>query len=152
MKNIVKTLALICVFFALTPGVLIRLPIKGGIYKIAVLHALLFGAIYFIVTNVFGVLREGVTCNGPKGYLNSCASLGSKNTCNSSNVGKCNTNQNGICTAKTPYTLVNNPNKQGCDYTGINNANECSDNKSCTSDKKKKCSSQPNTYDWVCYG
>ena len=59
MDNILKTLALVCVFFVLTPGVLIQMPIKGGIYKIAAVHALLFGAIYFIVTNVFGVLREG---------------------------------------------------------------------------------------------
>jgi len=47
-------------FFVLCPGVFIKFPVKGGIKTIALIHAILFGIIYFVVTNVFGVLREGV--------------------------------------------------------------------------------------------
>uniref|UniRef100_A0A6C0B8P5 Uncharacterized protein n=1 Tax=viral metagenome TaxID=1070528 RepID=A0A6C0B8P5_9ZZZZ len=59
MKNILITLALVLVFFLLTPGVFIRFPIKGGIYKIAAIHTVLFGVICFIVTNLLTTIIEG---------------------------------------------------------------------------------------------
>ena len=53
-------MVLIFMFFVLSPGVFVKFPVKGGVKTIALVHSLLFGFIYFVVTNVFGVLREGV--------------------------------------------------------------------------------------------
>jgi len=161
MQNIVKTLALICVFFVLTPGVLIRLPIKGGIYKIAAVHALLFGAIYFIVTNMFGVLREGygydpIYCKS--GWFNQTCNEGNsapsvsdqgKYACTSSMTAdgirykqrctKSETSSTGP--ASYGWQSCNTPNNPN--YTCDNNTTASS---SCDSNTSGKCKSNKKAY------
>jgi hypothetical protein len=158
MKSLIKTLALMFVFFALTPGVLIRLPIKGGVNKIAFIHAVLFGAIYFIVTNVFGVLKEGLTtCKGSNsGKLTGCK-LAKNNNCDKDNIGKCNSLLSAKCNEIKKFELVSTDSKGGafdrnnCTYTGINNASECANETSCNKNKTKICSKNPSSYDWTCF-
>jgi len=109
MKNIVKTLALVLVFFILTPGIFVRLPIKGGIYKIAAIHAVLFGVICFIVVKLFGVLREGLTpsqCrpNVPTANANANCNAGNSSdpivngAISTTTTGACNSGKSKRCT------------------------------------------------------
>ena len=139
MKNIVKILALICVFFALTPGVLIRLPIKGGIYKIAALHALLFGVIYFIVTNVFGVLREGVQRN--------CSSqIATSDTCDSSQREKYkDATCKQLCSAAQfkSFVFKEKPTNIACAGTPVTSVGACKSQQDCQAEVFKRGVAQP---------
>jgi hypothetical protein len=47
------TLVVGALFFVLTPQVLVALPPKGKIYTIALVHALIFAIIYYILHNFF---------------------------------------------------------------------------------------------------
>ena len=49
-------------FFILVPGVLLRLPPKGGKFTVAAVHALVFGLIYHFTHKL--VWRAGVSLEG----------------------------------------------------------------------------------------
>ena len=49
-------------FFILVPGVLLRLPPKGGKFTVAAVHALVFGLIYYFTHKL--VWRAGVSLEG----------------------------------------------------------------------------------------
>jgi len=138
MDNILKTLALVCVFFVLTPGVLIQLPIKGGIYKIAAVHALLFGAIYFIVTNVFGVLREGVAVQ-----QNCAGQLRSGDICNANNHLKFwDSSCKKRCSAPPATWSLKSPmsiRKDQCVRPAESESRYCNRDTQCDSNKTKNC-------------
>jgi hypothetical protein len=61
----VKLLVLAGIFFALTPGILVKLPIKGSLLKVAAAHAVLFGLVYLVGTHLFqaleGFIPAGIT-------------------------------------------------------------------------------------------
>jgi hypothetical protein len=61
----VKLLVLAGIFFALTPGILVKLPIKGSVLKVAAAHAVLFGLVYLVGTHLFQFL-EGFVVQGVK--------------------------------------------------------------------------------------
>jgi hypothetical protein len=48
MKSVVTSLFAALLFIALTPGVLLRLPPKGGKWTVLLVHALVFFLIYFM--------------------------------------------------------------------------------------------------------
>lgn len=49
-------------FFILVPGVLLRVPPKGGKFTVAAVHALVFGLIYYFTHKL--VWRAGVSLEG----------------------------------------------------------------------------------------
>ena len=53
----VKLLVLAGVFFALTPGILVKLPSGGSVLKVAAAHAILFGLVYLVGTHLFQFLE-----------------------------------------------------------------------------------------------
>jgi len=65
MEDVLKTLAVIFLFFVLSPGVFVSIPSKGGIKTIAFVHALVFGVIYYLLFVVLGVLTEGFNRRPP---------------------------------------------------------------------------------------
>lgn len=48
MKNIVTSVFAALLFVALTPGVLLRIPPKGGKWTVLLVHALVYFLIYFL--------------------------------------------------------------------------------------------------------
>lgn len=54
----VKLLVLAGVFFALTPGILVKVPSGGSVLKVAAAHAILFGLVYLVATYLFESLEE----------------------------------------------------------------------------------------------
>mgnify|MGYP003339137051 CR=1 FL=1 len=48
MKSIVTSIFAALLFIALTPGVLLRLPPKGGKWTVLIVHALVFFVIYYL--------------------------------------------------------------------------------------------------------
>jgi hypothetical protein len=48
MKSIVTSVFAALLFIALTPGVLLRLPPKGGKWTVLIVHALVFFVIYYL--------------------------------------------------------------------------------------------------------
>jgi len=93
-----QTLFLIGCFFIFTPGVFIRLPAKGDIYLVAMIHAILFGIVFFIVASFLGIFQEGAVC---KDRMYECPTAGilpaNNNVCNPNNKGLCNSQQTGLC-------------------------------------------------------
>jgi len=61
IEIVLHTLVLMAIFFVLTPGVFVKLPAKGGVYLVAMVHAFVFGIVYFIFSNMFGSIMEGET-------------------------------------------------------------------------------------------
>jgi len=58
--KLVLLIAAVILFFVLTPGVLLRLPKKGSIYVVAGVHALVFGALLWLLAKfVLNVNFEG---------------------------------------------------------------------------------------------
>lgn len=48
MKSIVTSIFAALLFIALTPGVLLRLPPKGGKWAVLIVHAIVFFVIYYL--------------------------------------------------------------------------------------------------------
>ena len=53
----VKLLVLAGVFFALTPGILVKVPSGGSVLKVAAAHAIIFGLVYLVGTYFFESLE-----------------------------------------------------------------------------------------------
>jgi len=53
----VKLLVLAGIFFALTPGILVKVPSGGSVLKVAAAHAILFGLVYLVGTYFFKSLE-----------------------------------------------------------------------------------------------
>jgi hypothetical protein len=53
----VKLLVLAGIFFALTPGILVKIPSGGSVLKVAAAHAILFGLVYLAGTYFFESLE-----------------------------------------------------------------------------------------------
>jgi hypothetical protein len=67
MARITMLLYITALFVALTPGILLTLPIKGSKLLVAVIHGLIFALIYYLTYNqVFGYMMEGF--NGYYGF------------------------------------------------------------------------------------
>jgi hypothetical protein len=65
MARITMLLYITALFVALTPGILLTLPIKGSKLLVAVVHGLIFALIYYLTYNqVFGYMMDGFT-GGP---------------------------------------------------------------------------------------
>jgi len=57
--NLAVTLYIALLFVLLTPGVLLRLPIKGSLLTLAIIHGLVFALIYHFTHRVVYHLSEG---------------------------------------------------------------------------------------------
>ena len=55
--EVIKLLVLAGIFFALTPGILVKLPSGGSVLKVAAAHAILFGLVYLVATHLFQALE-----------------------------------------------------------------------------------------------
>jgi hypothetical protein len=59
--EVIKLLVLAGIFFALTPGILVKLPFGGSVLKVAAAHAILFGLVYLVGTHFFQSLEGFIT-------------------------------------------------------------------------------------------
>jgi hypothetical protein len=67
--NWLTTLYVAILFFVLTPGVLVRLPPKGGKFMVAAVHAVVFALIFHfsqkLIWRMGEGFKEGATCGIP---------------------------------------------------------------------------------------
>ena len=61
--NLAVTLYIALLFVLLTPGVLLRLPIKGSLLTLAIIHGLVFALIYHFTHRAVYHLSEGFQYN-----------------------------------------------------------------------------------------
>ena len=57
--NWIITLYTAVLFFLLTPGVILSLPPKGGLYTVAAVHAIVFALVFHFTHNALGKLYKG---------------------------------------------------------------------------------------------
>jgi len=56
--NIIKTLYIIALFVLLTPGILLRLPPKGSLLTVAIVHGLVFALVFHVTYRIVCKLSE----------------------------------------------------------------------------------------------
>jgi hypothetical protein len=74
--NLFMTLYIIVLFIALTPGVLLRLPAKGPLLTVAIVHGIVFALVYYFTHRIVYQISEGfanppkLKLRCPQGYVN----------------------------------------------------------------------------------
>jgi hypothetical protein len=59
----------VVLFVLLTPGILLRLPPKGGNFTVALVHGLVFAIVFYFIKKYFSNYLEGAQVMGKKGEL-----------------------------------------------------------------------------------
>ena len=84
VANIVATL----LFFALTPGLFVRIPKHGSLTSIATMHTMIFGVVFFLLQQVMenmldtkeGLPQNGQSCAGGTMQNGRCVHAQAQNT------------------------------------------------------------------------
>ena len=78
-QTIIVTIVGTLLVFVLTPGLLVRIPKNGSLKTVAMVHALAFGAVFFLLQYMIremmdrkeGLPKTGGSCGGGKGSFDS---------------------------------------------------------------------------------
>jgi hypothetical protein len=121
--NWIITIYIALLFFVLSPGVLVRLPPKGGKFTVAAVHALVFAVIWHFTGKMVWKASVSMGAGKTEGFREGAGGCKSKKGKDGTWSGTCLGNEPTDCDAKGYSCMVNGkPAAQGASGIWTKNA------------------------------